>query len=474
MPTPQSLPSASPPETQTSADAKKIAVAARDANNLTGLFLTINNWAQRVYEAFGLRFPEATGEIALLGMRESSRGSKEEEFVRETRNSSMHTDPTTYNDILFCVGTENSLEQSSFADVFPCSLDAGDHEISTVGIAIQCEGIPYRCRPGTHKPKKYKGPEGTVLHVSNNGDDASITLAREAQFAYRTFESVGSALVMPSDRVKPDLKTKRWEFCAENQGDVGIHIHFASEAATVGNWSTGCTALKAPYKSERYEAFRSRFESSKNRNSIPYLVVSSEYVLLPNEWSAAILNGSFIYDDPRVVIRWNQLRKCPVSQGRYLSALARSEFSESVLNFLIAAEYFEKNIQSTMIAASSRLEGICRAEDGNSNDATSMQDANYDSKLFESIKIIATVVSRYRDQIRALNQKEVAWAEKILTGLDILISVSNASSASQLRDLGFTPPILHELLSFILLEIASVSQALKSSLFKISFALAVK
>ena len=57
----------------------------------------------------------------------------------------------------------------------------------------------------------------------------------------------------------------------------------------VKNWSTGCTVLAHARESDRYKTdFRGRWEAAPNKDEVPYLVVSSKYLVMYDDWQAEL------------------------------------------------------------------------------------------------------------------------------------------------------------------------------------------
>lgn len=324
---------------------------------------TVHNWVERVYQAFGYTLPTGADEIALLAVREAgihttkkkktkkgeasiSPAEAEEDAVQDgvgdtrldptTREADMKAHTTVYDDLLFCVWTTKGPTRVQMAEVFRCTVDAGKRDKDALAMAIQCEGHLYQCQPGYHAKRKGH----VALWVTSPPSTSDVLLARIARDYRRTFIDVSDAWIPGNGSMHG-----RWEFCVTNKNNTTIHVHWASEAAQVGTnakspWSTGCTALNHGFDSARYLLFKDRFNSAANKLKIPYLVVSSKYIRLYDEWLEA-LNGvrkmsfaSLIPENLRemgAVIRTGGLVPCPSFTSGYLPSYMTEGFAKAVV-----------------------------------------------------------------------------------------------------------------------------------------------
>ena len=298
---------------------------------------TVHNWVELVYKAFGQELPTAAKEVAILGVREASIGGKgkaakttgvdledkaaagkteEVDFSKGTRTGTMKDAATAWDDLLFVVWTGDDAAKTQHVDVYQCTIDPGKGE-SAFGTPYLLEGKPYKGYPGSHIAKKYPGND-IALHLYHSAK-AKILLAREATNKVRIFKTLDST------------KTRGGEFVIEEDNDT-IHMHFGSStSATVGGWSVGCTVLKHKLSSDRYIHFKKTFNAAPNKQKIPYLVVSSEYVRSYGEWVKEVDKAPLQTPEPKTVIMKDQLRSPTGVEGRYLPSIMSTEFANAVM-----------------------------------------------------------------------------------------------------------------------------------------------
>ncbi|MCA9516618.1 MAG: hypothetical protein KC635_16870, partial [Myxococcales bacterium] len=248
-------PPARPASVTEAARVARIRAAKANATDVT--FPTVHNWVEMVYRAFRQAFPTGPNELALLGVRESSRtagaNQDEDSYTRNARpadrgpfTASKGDTTTTFNDLLFMVWAETTPEEGTSAIVYPCTIDPSIESSGTTGSPYLLEGKLYKCFQGPHHETH------TALHVYT-GAAEQVMLAREATKTQRVFTGVQNALVPPT-RTGP----KRWEFVATEANDT-IHIHYGfdypSTASLAKDWSAGCTVLMHGEKGDVYTEF---------------------------------------------------------------------------------------------------------------------------------------------------------------------------------------------------------------------------
>ncbi len=311
---------------------------------------TVHNYVELIFKAFGNTMPTGATEIAILGVREASLSGKggedklEAELAagdtkdatetRETRDavfssntSSAHA--TTWNDLLFVAYTTKTPEHSQSVEVFECTIDAGDVE-SSLGIPVTLEGKLYGATPGDHNYPKYP-LHNSCLHLYY-GSTSKMALARECTGTRRTFEEVASA----------KNSTTGWAW-ASVEANTSIHMHFGSEYGNVGNWSTGCTVLHhhlwiknkngarvVDANATRYKRFMDLYNGAANKQDIPYLVVSSQYVRSYAEWVRYIDQNPGESAKPESVIMKDKLVEAPGAKGKYLPSFVTAGFAKAV------------------------------------------------------------------------------------------------------------------------------------------------
>ncbi len=304
---------------------------------------TVHNWVELVYQAFGQTMPTAATEIAILGVRSASLSGKgsmdtleaeaadgetdKETTTRGTRDANFAHDPG-WNDLLFIASTDSTPAKTQLVDVFECTIDAGIVQ-SSLGIPITLEGKLYGAHPGPHNPPKYPGND-ICLHLYYGSTD-KMAVARECTKTTRTFSKVASA----------ENPITGWRF-AGIEPDPGIHMHFGLEQGKVGSWSSGCTVLHHHYwkkvngknvpdpAATRYIRYRQLYLGAANKEKIPYLVVSSQYVRSYAEWVRYLEQTPGEEAKPESVIMKDKLRADPGDASRYLASFVTNDFATAV------------------------------------------------------------------------------------------------------------------------------------------------
>ena len=180
-------------------------------------------------------------------------------------------------------------------EVFRCTIDPGANESDTAGTPLLLEGYPYKAKPTNHK-----GVAGALQVYS--GAAPNVRLAREATKTRNVFTNARDAMIAAHD----GNGSRPWLFVAD-EANTSIHIHWSrdyGDAGVVKNWSTGCTVLAHAPGSPRYATdFRARWEAAPNLQEIPYLVVSSKYVVLYDDWQAELRRNPGTRPTTRSVIK---------------------------------------------------------------------------------------------------------------------------------------------------------------------------
>jgi hypothetical protein len=157
-----------------------------------------------------------------------------------------------------------------------------------------------------------------------------------------------------------------WQF-VRTEPDPGIHMHFGGEGGRVYNWSSGCTVLHHHYflpghkldpKPTRYGHFRDLYLAAANKQTIPYLVVSSEYIRLYAEWVQLIDKTPDEATKNESVIMKDKLREVPGATGRYLPSFMQTAFAKAVLDLAAdpkTSKVHAANLQSSMELATFTL-----------------------------------------------------------------------------------------------------------------------
>lgn len=313
----------------------EVTVPRAQNGNVSVQLTTVHNWVELVFRAFNYELPTAAREVAILGVREASlagRGASARatgealenqaaeghtdnvEFTRGTRTAAMTT-ATAWDDLLFVAYTSNDAARTQHVDVYQCTIDPG-HGESSFGTPYLLEGKLYHGYPGSHIARRYPG-NNIALHLYSE-TRMKIVLAREATNRTRIFRTLASTA------------TRGGRFVVEEDNDT-IHMHFGSStSATVGGWSVGCTVLRHRFQSPRYNHFKDTFNAAPNKQRIPYLVVSSEYVRSYGEWVREVDRTPGQTPAPRTVILADQLRSPQGVTGRYLPSIMSTEFANAI------------------------------------------------------------------------------------------------------------------------------------------------
>lgn len=291
---------------------------APDGKGRTVVEHSVYNWVELVYQAFGLEVPTDPKKVALLGVRESTFAdgagadadamTKKEKaagqavgetsdvtsaqdlaavtrdtdrFTRDKKGNAQTGKDNSivkFNDMLYLVWSDEGPTIDQHVEVFRCTIDPGANESDTTGTPLLLEGYPYKAKPTSHK-----GKAGALQIYS--GSAPNIRLAREATKTRNIFTNVKDAMIAghAGNGLMP------WLFVADEE-NTSVHIHWSldyGDAGVVKNWSTGCTVLAHSHDSERYDTdFRGHWKSAPNKDEIPYLVVSSKYLVLYDDWQA--------------------------------------------------------------------------------------------------------------------------------------------------------------------------------------------
>ncbi len=305
---------------------------------------TVHNWVELVFRAFGQTLPTAATEIAILGVREASLSGKGSVNDLEAEAGEGHADKvtftteardanfahaTTWNDLLFIAYTDSTPAKAQHVEVFECTIDAGEGE-SALGVPVTLEGKLYSGRPGGHISSRYPGSD-ICLHLFSE-TMGKMALARDCTRSARTFNDIASAR----------NNATNWRF-ASVEDNASIHMHFGAEGGTVGSWSTGCTVLHHHYfirnkagarvpdpAAVRYKRFMELYRGAANKNKIPYLVVSSEYVRNYAEWARLVGATPAEGSKSASVILRDKLRSPAGMEGRYLPSFMTTSFANEV------------------------------------------------------------------------------------------------------------------------------------------------
>lgn len=285
--------------------------------------VTAFNWMEAVYAAFGYEFPSEANQAGFLGVREAEGESGNEggeDFTRTERPDDSHKNASNIwdvDDMLFLgkVGPEGA-ETEQTVEGFDVTIDPHVNQ-NADGWPYLLEGKLYKTQPKTDTSKK----EGLLVY---SGSAGSILLAREATSDHRTFEDLASARVDGGNFVRVE-------------SNYTILIHGSSP----GNGyveSAGCTILSSKRPKAvggtagaRWRRLKSLADSAANRREIPYLVVSSDYILSYSEWREKVLatTGKVPKD---LVLRKEQLRAAPNLPGSYLPSIMTEQFAKDVWN----------------------------------------------------------------------------------------------------------------------------------------------
>ncbi len=322
---------------------------------------SVYNWVELVYQAFGQTIPSDPHKVALLGVREETfsdgAGASAEQmtakeaaagdttggavqglhadarvadrFDRDKKGNALRTKTAsrvTFNDMLYMVWTEQGAQHDQHVQAFRCTIDPGFNEEDTTGTPLLCEGLLYKARPTVHK-----GDPGALQIY--RGSASAIRTARDATKSRNVFTNLQDALIEPHAQ----NGNQRWLFCADEPDNPSIHIHWSldyGDDGPVRNWSTGCTVLAHARVSDRYQTdFRGHWKSAPNSSEIPYLVVSSKYLVLYDAWQAELRRDPSGPATPASVIRKEGIPLMPGAQGTAglrLPSIATAPFVTSV------------------------------------------------------------------------------------------------------------------------------------------------
>lgn len=288
---------------------------------------TVYNWIELIYQACGYTVPSAANEHALLGIREGNvsasasedgdwtRGSRTGDRGKKTKDKKGRDieTSTTFDDAVALLWTPKKATEKQGTKIYAATIDPGGDEKGTVGTPYLLEGKLYHAKPGLHG-----GKNALHLYTASPG---SIALLREATKKTRIFMSEPSALTAPStDRA-------RWAFAADEPNGT-IHLHFFYGGTKVKNTSTGCTALAHTAGSKVFQDFITRCRGAANKTEIPYLVVSSRYIVTYEDWAAAAkkTKGKL---EPKSVVRKEGLQLRPKTKQALPSVLS-VDFAKAV------------------------------------------------------------------------------------------------------------------------------------------------
>lgn len=298
---------------------------------------TVYNWIELIYKAFGYTAPEAATEVTLLGMREATVGTSGAvdggDLTRTTRATSRGKkvagrksrsldSTTTFDDLVGQMWTKSDAEKTQSTRLYGATIDPGGDEAGTPGTPYLLEGHRYQVRPGSHNGKN-------ALHIFS-ATYGKIMLLREATKAARIFATEPSAFTPPGTwNAKTSAWSRNpWEFCFE-EANWSIHMHFYYGGEVVKDTSTGCTALKHTSGSETWLAFMKQCSGAANKNTMPYLVVSSRYIKTYKEWEkdAKAAQGKTL--GPESVIRTEGIQRRK-SNKRALPSIVTPDFCEKI------------------------------------------------------------------------------------------------------------------------------------------------
>lgn len=301
------------------------------------LMPSIHNWVEQVYKAFNQTFPTGANELVLLGVREMSRGGddapSEDEYTQLTRTGErgskqaartggVYDSTGRFDDLLFMVWTGSTAEEGTSARVYTCTIDPSRDYSTTTGTPFLVEGRCYRTKPGSHQSIN------EALHIYTN-DYPFIMIAREATKSTRIFRDIESALVAPSD-----YGPRRWEFVG-TEDNYTFHVHWSKDGKTSESlstsWSAGCTVLGHARGSDKYKEFVRLTKGAANTSEIPYLVVSSAYVTLPDAWITAAAENRTMLENPATTLKPGGLVQAPSPVMGYLSSFMTFDFAQQVL-----------------------------------------------------------------------------------------------------------------------------------------------
>jgi|GEM_PF-3388195 len=327
---------------------------------------TLHNWVEQVYKAFGVDFPTGANERVLLGVRESSRSAAEgqadtygsgsrpgDSGSLTAKGGGMVVDGTTgFNDLLFLVWTTSTPEEETSARVYRCTVDPGGTE-STLGTPYLLEGKLYETEPCTH------GRRAIPARRIYTGGSGSVLLARERTKRHRVFSRVEHGLVRSGAERGRFIET-------EANGTIHIHPFWNGYNADllVKNWSTGCTVLGHDADSSVYTDFKSQMSAAANGSAVPYLVVASRYIHLPDAWARLGRDDPKALEDPKTVLNTTGLVRAPAGYG-YLPSILGASFGSDVLAFASAVETVLAGLTNpTLPGLSSAIDRVLDERDG--------------------------------------------------------------------------------------------------------------
>ncbi len=306
------------------------------ADKVSTKLTTVHNWVELVYKAFGQTLPTGAKELALLGVREASLTNKGAKLDAPVNNNANEGDAATadyskvsrvskqsenarhWDDLLFAVWTDSEKEDSQGVDVYQCAIDPREHAKDADATPYVLEGKLYKGYPSYHGA--VKGSVALHLYTSSTGH---IVIARQATND-NTFKELANG---DTPRNTAGGSFARGEFVRDENNDT-VHIHFATFDH---NTSQGCTILAHQFPTARYTHFKDTFNAAPNKQKIPYLVVSSEYVRLYDDWVKQV-DGSSGTPGPETVIVKDQLRSPKGMTGKYLPSIMTTEFANAVID----------------------------------------------------------------------------------------------------------------------------------------------
>jgi hypothetical protein len=302
---------------------------------------TVHNWVEAVYKAFKIEFPTGVWQISSLGVREASMlakgvqtedavvrseelagqgktsatGSKDEaKMDRTTREQNVLKGKNTkFDDVLYIVWTESTVDKDQKVEVFQCTIDPGT-DVSGTGYPFLLEGFEYVLSPIKHKLSKvYKNP----ANAKQTGNTINAFRVNDKGKAVTSVVRTAGKRVIKADK---DISGKS---LVKSNSDPGINIHFRgynNEQAgeDFGGWSAGCTVLRHPLFSKRYGRFIDIIHKSKKPR--PYLIVSSQYLRLYHEWVDYCKGDKTKAQDPKSVLKEDALKERELN-GKYIPSI---------------------------------------------------------------------------------------------------------------------------------------------------------
>lgn len=302
------------------------------------MHLTVHNWVQAVYKAFGVKFPKGAWQTATLAVREASMlsggvqsetdvvrserlaaqgktsakgGRRRAKQTRTPRKQSVAGSATRYDDTLYIVWTPSKASKRQKVEVFQCTVDPGI-TASSKGQPYLLEGREYRLINTLHRSDKYGSGALAYRILDKNANVVTLVRTRDKRYIDSSDDQSGPAL---------------W-----NNEDAAINMHFggSSTAPTgeyVGAWSAGCTVLRHGLWSKRYRQFANITQKSSDSRR-PYLVVSARYVRLYHEWVAFCKGNPKRAKDPRSVLKLGVLEKREIN-GKYIPSLLDVKYARA-------------------------------------------------------------------------------------------------------------------------------------------------